>query len=251
MRNLLAAALLAPGAAIAATPDIVACMSANLPHTLRVQAVEVTTWDRAGEERVIKGRLFGSREGERGRFMTQVEHPGDLAGTAFLVREATPVEMYVYLPTVNRVKRIVGSTMNGKLWGTDFSYAEFRRIAGAFTEGAPKLTGETTLEGRAAVVLELAPPAGNAEPYDAIEVIVDRQTCVPLQAKFRQAAVVKKLMTAPAASLRRVGAQWYASEFTLRDLALGTRTQMRVLSVTPGARLSASYFHPHQFYSVR
>lgn len=255
MRYLLVAALvLAPATARAATPadTVVKCMGANLPETLRVQAIEVTTWDRNGGERLLKGRVFASREKGRDRVMARVEFPSDLAGTAFLVREGEPAaEMYLYLPAVNRVKRIAGSTMNGKLWGTDFSYNEFRRVANAFAGGTVELGAVTTLDGRTVQAITLVPPPGESDPYDSIRVLVDQQTCVPLQAEFRRGLAVRKLMTAPAASLRQAGSQWYSGELTLRDLVEGTRTRLRVMKVTAGARLSGSYFHPQQFYSVR
>lgn len=157
------------------------------------------------------------------RVMAQVEFPSDLAG----------------------------STMNGKLWGTDFSYNEFRRVANAFAGGTVELGAVTTLDGRPVQAITLVPPPGKSEPYDSIRILVDQQTCVPPQAEFRRGATVHKLMTAPAASLRQAGSQWYSGELTLRDVVEGTRTRLRVMKVTAGARLSGSYFHPQQFYSVR
>jgi hypothetical protein len=254
-RLLLAAVLLGPGvaAAGAAPPDALRhCMTANLPRAVRVQSVEMTTWDRSGQERVIRGRMFGARDRERTRVMARVEFPGDLAGTAFLLREAQPAtEMYVYLPATNRVKRIAGAAGGGKLWGSDFSYNEFRRVANAFADGAFQVVGRTDLDGRAVHEVMLAPSAGAGEAYDAIRVLVDQQTCVPLQAEFRQAGTARKVMTAPATGLRQAGAQWYAAELTLRDLAAGTQTRLRVLGVAPVAKLSPSYFHPQQFHSTR
>lgn len=237
------------GGAMAGVLD---CMSANLPRTLRVQSVEVTTWDRAGQERVMKGRIFGSREKERGRVMALVEYPGDLAGAAFLVRESEPAaELYVYLPSVKRVKRLAGSNLTGKLWGTDFSYSEFRRVANAFADGAIAEAGSAQHDGRAVHVVDLRPGKADGEAYDAIRVWVDREACVPLQAEFGRAGKVIKRMTSPAAALRRAGAQWYASELTLSDLVEGTRTRLRVVGVSAGGRVSASTFHPQQFYSAR
>jgi len=256
-RFLLAAGLLASwtaGAAGAAPPaaGVVECMNANLPQAVRVQAVEITTWDRAGQERVLKGRMFGTRDHDRARVMARVEYPGDLAGTAFLLREATSsTEMYVYLPAVNRVKRIAGAAMTGKLWGTDFSYNEFQRVSNAFAGGAIQLAGAQALEGRAVHELLLLPPSSEGEPYDSIRVLVDRQTCVPLQAEFRKAGAVRKRLTAPAAALRQAGSHWYASELTLQDLVEGTRTRLRVVGVSAAGKLSASYFHPQQFHSAR
>ena len=241
-------------AAPAAAPDpLVQCMSDNLPQSLRVQDVELTTWDRAGQERQMKGRIFGARGDDRGgRLMARVEHPGDLAGTAFLLREAASgaTEMYVYLPATNRVKRLTGSNMNGKLWGTDFSYNEFRRITSAFVGGRVESRAAAQHEGRPVHELTLTPPPAEREPYDQIRVLVDSQSCVPLQAEFRKGPRVRKVLTVPAASLRQAGKHWYAGELQLRDVLEGTRTRLRVLGVTADARPSKSHFHPQQFYSV-
>lgn len=251
MRQLVAGALSWLAAGIAAAAPAHDCLDRNLPGTLRVQEVEMTTWDRAGQERVMRGRIFGSREKAQARIMARVDFPGDLAGAAFLVREAQPAaEFYVYLPSVNRVKRLAGSSMNGKLWGTDFSYSEFRRVAGAFGSGQLRRAGTAQHDGRAVHDLELAP--GQDDPdYDSIRVLADQQTCVPLRAEFRRSGQVRKLLTAPAAGLRQAGSHWYPAELTLHDRQLGTRTRLRVLALTAGVRLSASTFHPQQFHSVR
>jgi hypothetical protein len=246
--------LVLPSLALAApsVDPIRQCMTANLPQTLRVQEVELTTWDRAGQERQMKGRIFGARDDDRGRLMARVEYPGDLAGTAFLVREASSgkSEMYVYLPGTNRVKRLTGSHMNGKLWGTDFSYNEFRRVSNAFAGGSVEVSRAALHEGRPVHELTLTPPPAEREPYDRIRVLVDVASCVPLHAEFSKGARLRKVLTVPSAGLRKAGAHWYAAEVQLRDVLEGTRTRLRVLGVTAGARLSKGHFHPQQFYSV-
>lgn len=253
MRWLLAAGLMGVGVAAAAAPalDVIGCMRANLPDAVRVQAVEVTSYDRTGQPRTLRGRIFGARAQDRAQVMARVEFPGDLAGAAFLVRDgASAAETYMYLPATNRVKRIAGTMMAGKLWGTDFSYNEFRQVTTAFAGGATVADGTVEHAGRSAHRLLLTPAAGES-PYDSIEVLVDAQTCVPLRAEFRAGAQARKLFTAEVAELRQAGKHWYAADMTLRDLAAGTRTRLRVLGVSPAEALSASYFHPQQFYNAR
>ena len=80
--------------------------------------------------------------------------------------------------------------------------------------------------------------------------LVDAQSCVPLQAEFRKGARVRKVLSVPAAALRQAGKHWYASELLLRDVVEGTRTRLRILGVTADSRLSKGHFHPQQFYSV-
>src|ERR1051326_4161390 len=115
-------------AADPALDKILDCMRANIPPTVRIQTVEVTAFDRTGGQRSMRGRLFGMREDNRVRIMLRIEAPVDLAGASYLVREAAPAdEMYLYLPSVNRVRRITGAALDGQLWGTDLSYNDFKR----------------------------------------------------------------------------------------------------------------------------
>lgn len=245
------ALLLAVKAASAMTvAEVQACMEANVPDAVRVQAVEVTSYDRAGGERVLRGRIFGTREKGLGRFMAQVEAPHDLARTAFLVREGSgSPETYLYVPSVNRVKRLAGNAMTGKLWGTDFSYNEFRQVQTAFAAVGARLDAPAQEEGRAVYVLNLKAAAG--EPYDSIRMSVDQQACVPLKVEFRKADAVRKTLTVPVAQLKRDGTHWYPGEMELRDVVAGTHTRLRVLELKAVDKLSAGLFQPQQFYSSR
>lgn len=231
--------------------DVQSCMAANLPDRVRVQKIEVTSYDRAGQPRVMTGAVVGAREAGHGRVMARVDAPGDLAGTAFLVREAATPEMYLYLPGVNRVKRIAGAMTAGKLWGTDFTFNEFREVSNAFAGGSARLEGADRFDGRPVHVMTLLPRPGEVSAYDSTRVLVDQKTCVAVRAEFRRAGRVRKLLSAPAERLRRAGDHWYASEVELKDLVSQTRTRLRVLEVSTPKKLSPSYFHPQQFYSAR
>src|SRR5919109_475270 len=120
MRRYLSVLFCCPLIALAAEPtpgDITSCMRANIPQTVRIQQVEITSWDRDQGERRLKGKLFGTREKERARVMMRIEAPSDLAGAAFLVRETEKSdETFLYLPAVQKVRRITGGQMDGQLW---------------------------------------------------------------------------------------------------------------------------------------
>lgn len=247
--------LLACAPAGAAAPDlagVVACMRANLPEAVRVQTIELTAFDSAGAGRVLKGRVFGRRERERAQVMARIESPPDLSGAAYLVREAEPRdEVYIYLPSVNRVKRVAGGG-SGRLWGTDFSPAEFALVQNAFDASTLRLIGSGELQGRAVHRLALTPrpEPGEAPPYDAVSLLVDQDSCVLLQAEFSRSGVVRKRLSVPAAQLQTAGGRWYPGEALLEDLKERTRTRLRVVGVRYEEKLAARFFHPQQFASA-
>lgn len=253
-------AVLASFAAHAANglESVLACMRANVPATARAQQIEVTATDRNGGIRVLTGKLYAATEktaaGPRLRTLLKMDAPSDLAGAAYLLRESEDYlqdGMYVYLPSVRRVRRVSGTFADGALLGTNFSYNDFRQVQTAFIGAGGKLDGNTTLDGRAAYKLSITPGAEAKSPYTEVRVWVDQQSCVPLKAEFRkgpQGQTLVKELTVDADSLQKVGKSWYGSVARMRDLADGSNSVLRLTGTQLGAQIPPAYFDAGMFY---
>lgn len=253
MRRIAAMLLgLCPLGASAADPaldKVLECMRANIPQSVRIQTIEISAWDRTGGQRSLRGKLFGAREDEKLRVMVRVEAPSDLSGAAYLVREGeTTDEMYLYLPSMRKVRRITGASMDGQLWGTDLSYNDLKQIQNAFGGANVKLEGDAKVENRPVHVLTLAPRPEDAARYKSIKASIDAQTCVPLLVEFSDPAGVKKVMTVKPADVKQSGKLWYAGEAEIRDVRNNTRTRLRVVGLNDGEKLASRYFNPGTFY---
>ena len=252
MRFLLAL-LCWPLAAIAGAPaldEVTRCMRANIPQTVRIQTVEITAWDRGGGERTLKGKLYGTRENDRARVMMRIEGPQDLAGASYLVREGTKSdEMYLYLPAIQKVRRITGQALDGQLWGTDLSYNDVKQLQNAFTGAAVTLEPQAPpYEQREVHALSFVPRPEDGSRYRTIRTLVDKQTCVALKVEFSEPAGLRKVLAVKPADLKQSGAHWYTSVAEVRDIKNGTRTQLKVTGVSAGDKLAARYFSPQSFY---
>lgn len=174
---------------------VLQCMRANVPTSLRVQQVEFSTADRTGVTSALKGRLYAAREltsdgGRHVRAMLQLSAPPNLSGAAYLIREKDGDArdgMYVYLPSVRRVRRVTGSIADGGLMGTSFSYADFKQLQNTF--GAARATYEGTgeIDKRPMHVLAFRPADSSEGGYSLVRTWVDYQTCVPLKAESTRA----------------------------------------------------------------
>lgn len=225
------------------------CMRANIPQTVRIQTVEISAVDRTGGERVLKGRLFGTREKDRVRVMLRIEAPQDLAGASYLVREGEKTdEMYLYLPAIRKVRRITGAAMDGQLWGTDLSYNDFKQIQNAFTGANTVLEAPTQLEQRAVNVISFEPRKDEGTRYKKIRTQVDQKTCVALMVEFFEPAGVRKTLTVKPADLKQSGSHWYASDIAVADLKNKTHTRVKITGVSAGDKLASRYFNPTTFY---
>lgn len=253
---LLALAIAMPVHAAADLQEILQCMRANVPETLRVRKIELTATDRAGATRTLQGRLFAKREqtavGEAPvRAMLRIEAPPYLAGASYLVREVKGSRdqgMYVFLPSVHRVRRVTGALVDGSLLGTNFSYNDFKQLETAFAGATAKLEGADSIGQRAVHVLSFNAVPSPGARYSSVRAWIDRQTCVPLQAEFYIGKTARKRLVASEGALRQAGDSWYLSEIEMRDLQDGTKTVLRVLDVAAGGSVPGSYFDPQLFY---
>mgnify|MGYP000008710594 CR=1 FL=1 len=252
-----AVALLWPGAALAesASPapksadELLACMRANIPPTVRIQEVELVTVDRGGGERTMRGRLYGAREDGLVRVMLRIDAPADLAGAAYLIREeAKSDQMYLYLPAINRVRRITGGSGDNQLFGTDLSYNDIKQVQNAFSAVQVKDEGNEQLAGATVRVISFAPAPESESRYDRIVASVDPQRCMALRVAFYEGGKLRKQLDVESKDLKQSGSYWYAERSVMRDLVDQTQTRLRVDGVRSGDDVSGRYFNPRSFY---
>jgi hypothetical protein len=233
------------------------CMRSNILPGTYVQELEIVTTDLLGGTRTLKGKLFTTREKlpeTEGllRASLQISGPEHLAGAAFLLRQTEDRRfdsMYVYLPSVRRVRRISTDFADGSLLGTNFSYYEFKQITNSFTGLQPKLESPAEIDDRDAdVILFSARPEDTSAIYSSIRVWIDQKTCVPLKAEFYKGDAVRKRFSAPAGALKKSGKLWYLTELEMRDLIDDTKTVLRITSMTEHKELPSRLFDPNRFY---
>lgn len=230
---------------------VVSCMRASVPPVLQAEHFMIEATDKTGKTRVLEGKFFAKRENDRMRVMLNISSPATVAGASYLVienKDAIEDNMYVFLPTVNRVRHITGAFANGSLLGTDFSYAEIKQITNAFSGSTGKLIGTDKIDGREVSVITLQPPAAVKSPYSSVQAWVDQQSCYLLKAEFNVGKTVRKRLTVPAESIRQSGKFWYLSQLEMQDLKLGTRTVTRLDGVDSSRDIPSSLFDPATFH---
>lgn len=243
--------LLAASPASAVTlAEVTDCMRANVPETVRVQQVQFVTTDRGRAQRVLTGRLVASRADGLMRANLRLDAPPDLKDAAYLSRETRDGrdEMYLYLPALNRVRRVVGGGRNNTVFGTDFSYNDLRQIHDAFYGDQVTLLGEIELAGTPVFHLEVIREQDD-EGAERMQAWVSRDACVALQIDLFAGDAVIKRISSPAASLKQLPAgQWYAENVRVEDRLAESSTDLTVEDVEVGTEMPERLFNPRSFY---
>lgn len=240
-----------PALAADSIEQIEACMRANLPTTVQVKDFQLISTDKTGGTRTLTGRVHARLENGLINAMMRIEQPSDLRGAAYLIREAKAdqdEEMYVYLPALQKVRRVTGGMKDSSLFGTDLSYADIKQITYAFTGQTLKLEKTDTVENRPMWLLSMAPDPAHGARFNKVQAWIDQKSCMVIKAEFQQDGVVRKRFGSSVKFLVQSGPHWYVSEGRIEDLQDKTHTDIRILGVSSDKELADRLFNPRIFY---
>lgn len=112
--------------------------------------------------------------------LTEYTAPADMKGTKVLV--LSPSEMYVYLPTFGKVRRIASSATDQGFMGMTFSQDDFpARYGDLYTA---TILSQTASQ----VKIAATPKAGQQTPYAKIEITIAKDRMLPTELRFFRAS---------------------------------------------------------------
>lgn len=224
------------------------CLRANAPDQLSVSDLRVDAQGTGVTTRFLSGRFYSRRDEHGLRAMLHITAPPDLAGMRYLLVEDEPQDaLYLYLPTLGKVRRLSGAGPEAQIAGTLLDYADLRLVSQALRAASITMQSPTTVGGRPAKQLRFAPAIADS-PYRRIITAVDDQTCVILRADFEGAEKTLKRYEIDPAGLQRSGPYAYASRATITDLVRGSSAQISIGGVSTSAQVPSSLLDPKTFH---
>ncbi len=241
-----------PARAVDTVESITTCMKANIPEALQVREFELSSTDKAGGTRTLVGKLHARRENGRINAMMRILAPSDMRDAAYLVKESSDPtkeeEMWVYIPALQKVRRVNGGMKDSSLFGTDLSYSDVKQITYALSGGTLKLERVENLEARPAWVISMASEPSAGVRFDKVNAWIDQKSCMVLKAEFQQAGVVRKRFSSSAKFLAQSGPYWYITQARIEDLQEKTHTNMKITGLMGDKDLADRLFNPRAFY---
>jgi hypothetical protein len=186
------------GADDAAVEEVTRCVQKNLPSETSRQTVEFRSTDRVGGGRTLEGRISWRRfDDELSRVLVRLRAPADLKGAGLLlIEKKDSAEMFVYLPDLEKVRRVTTRMMGGSLFGSDFTYEDFQQIQGMAREGAVERLADAEVDGTPVFVLAHHPAPESGSAYEKVVTYVSSATCVPLKSEMWEAGGrLRKVLT--------------------------------------------------------
>lgn len=229
--------------------DIRACTQKNVVDLASLRNVESTTTNRDGSVQTLRLKLLWKPgAGDDLRMNLSVVDPEELADSAFLLVQEKGVESaFFYLPAGRKTTQLVGQDQSRPLWGTDFSYGEFKQVQGLLVGGSAQRMGDGSIAGRPTYVLETKTSLADTG-YTRIVSHVDQKTCVLLRSEFfgKAADSARKRLDADVNTLTTTADHAMAMSYTMQDLREGSRTRLNLSDYLP-AQMTDLMFEPETF----
>lgn len=232
--------------------EISSCMRKNLPEKTSRQEVTLVSSDRSGGKRTVDGRLFWNSSDEQTATMLKIDGPRDLAGGAYLsLKKDAGDELYMYIPALNKVRRISGKSKSGQILGTDFSYQDLEYLQGLAHNNSVKVYGTDVIEGLETWKLEILPSSAESGSYTRIEAWIDKASCVSLKMDFYESdEKISKTLVGNPETLTEIDSRWVLKEQTMTDVNEDTSTQLTIHKIAYDPSISRQHFHKKRFFQA-
>lgn len=214
------------------------------PDGKDVTSVVTMTLSQEGNRPRVRNMLVFRADGAAGAVSTLIRFtaPADIQGTGLLTLDAADgsTNQWIYLPAMQRVRRVDSSRQGGRFVNSDYYFEDLKdRKPGADTHriiGREKL-GDTVCE-----VLESVPQPADNSVYLKRLSWIDPRSLLPLRMDFfeRQSDQPSKRLVV--AQREQVQGYWTVMDSTLSDLQTGHQTRLQVERVLYDRQLPASLF---------
>ncbi|MGB5178818.1 MAG: outer membrane lipoprotein-sorting protein [Gammaproteobacteria bacterium] len=245
---LLVLSLIALQARAFEAPEVVtACMEKNTPANGSVQLIELRARDRSGYEQILQADTYWKRsQDKRSRILMQFNEPADVRGARFLIIENEPQnDMYMYMPGLFKVRKITSKRISSSILGTDFSYEDYERLHGVFTDLKAEQFPDEVLDGRPVYVINSYPEGSSG--YEKIKTYIDIETCVSLRTElYERGHQLRKTLVVDPARISKQGNINVPLELLMKDLRDKTETRLLVQEIKTDVSLDDDLFDPQQ-----
>lgn len=206
-------------------------------------ALTMTLTEKGRAPRVRKIIIY-RLDGKAGEVATLIRftEPADIEGTGLLTLDLADGDsnQWIYLPAMERVRRIDSNRKGGRFVNSDYYYEDLRDRK--VNMDAHRIIGRETVGGVACEVLESVPVKPANSVYTKRISWIDPATVIPMRVDFfekREDQPSKRLLVT---KREKIQAYWTVMDSTLTDLGNEHQTRLTVEKLLYDRRLPARLF---------
>jgi outer membrane lipoprotein-sorting protein len=192
--------------------------------------VEMVLMSKQGNERTRTMVVAMKNYGKGHKRYIRFTEPASIAGTAFLAweNEDRSDDQFLYLPELERVRRIVSTQKDHSFVNSDFTYEDLEKRK--VDKDTQSILRSESYEQYECWVLESIPKADNASQYGKLVSWVAKDALIPVKVEFydKQNRLTKRLVVK---RLERIDKIWTALETEMYDLTKDHRTRLKTLEI--------------------
>ncbi|MET0081725.1 MAG: outer membrane lipoprotein-sorting protein [Sedimenticola sp.] len=179
--------------------------------------------------------------GERWSLM-RFSLPADIKDTGLLTLDhpGDESDQWIYLPALDRVRRISSSRKGGRFVGSDFTYEDLRDREPDMDNH--KIIGQSKVGGIKCEVVVSTPIDKSNSIYSKRVSWIHRRTRTALRVDFYQSGARKPVKRLMARKLKKTQGYWTVLESTMYDLKTGHKTKLATSKVKYDQGLPESLF---------
>ncbi|WP_281049170.1 outer membrane lipoprotein-sorting protein [Thauera sp. GDN1] len=192
----------------------------------------------------VRSMVLYRLSGEGGEVATLIRFtdPADIAGTGLLTLDAAYGEssQWIYLPAMQRVRRVDSSRKGGRFVNSDYYFEDLRDRKPAMD--THRVIGQESIDGVACEVLESVPVEAGNSVYLRRVSWIDPVSLLPLRVDFYEKDAERPAKRLEVAAREQVQGYWTVTDSTMTDLRSGHRTRLVVERIAYDRGLPARLF---------
>lgn len=183
----------------------------------------------SGTERSRSLQVWNKAGDESKKMLAKFTEPANIKGTGILMDGD---DMWLYLPALDRVKRIAGSAKQGDFMGSDLTYEDMEALGnvGFGSDYEVELLGTKKLEDHEndSYLLELI-PNGEEISYSKLEMYVDKEFFLPLKINYYIDGNLSKVLKT--SKHEQIDGNYLALVMEMKNVEKGSKTTLKVKNV--------------------
>lgn len=190
--------------------------------------------------RLVSYRL--KRKAGETAVLSRFIEPADINGTGLLTLDhpSADSDQWIYLPALDRVRRISGSRKGGRFVNSEYYYEDLRDRKP--NKDQHHILRREVLNGVTCDVLESIPLDTDSSVYTKRVSWIDPTTLLPLQVDFFEKNPQEPSKRMQVKKTAKIQGYWTILDNTMTDLASGNQTRLTIDKIIYDRRLPAQLF---------